>query len=141
MPNCLSAVAFDLCFTAVPGEDVSVGSCRRLISPALTQAQLVDSTLWGFARKVVRGPSDKSLERIPCWLSRALAQVSCFSLFAYFDSQMDDVFLAERHTMSFLTSDFVTLNYRLQWTVHNCLDAFLTQKSVRIIVEKYIRTP
>lgn len=51
-PNRLSATAFDLCFTAGPGEDVSVGSCRRLISPALTQAQLVDSTLWDFAKKL-----------------------------------------------------------------------------------------
>lgn len=62
-PASLSAAAVDLCFTAGPGEDVSVGSCRRLISPppapappSLTLAQLVDSTLWHFARKVVRGP-------------------------------------------------------------------------------------
>lgn len=68
---CLGAAAFDLCFTAGPGEDVSVGSCRRLISPSLTQAQLVDSTLWHFARKVVRAPSDKSPERIPRLLSQA----------------------------------------------------------------------
>lgn len=99
-------MAFDLCFTAVPGEDVSVGSCRRLISPALTQAQLVDSTLWGFARKVVRGPSDKSLERIPCWLSRALAQVSCFSLFAYFDLQMDNVFFSREAQYVFFDKYF-----------------------------------
>ncbi len=46
--------AFDLCLTAGPGEDVSVGSCGRLISPALTQAQLVDSTLWDSARKLSR---------------------------------------------------------------------------------------
>lgn len=52
VPVCLSAEAFDLCLTAGPGEDVSVGSCRRLISPALTQAQLVDSTLWDSARKL-----------------------------------------------------------------------------------------
>lgn len=71
VPNSLGAAAFDLCFTAGPGEDVSVGSCRRLISPSLTQAQLVDSTLWHFARKVVRAPSDKSLERIPRLLSQA----------------------------------------------------------------------
>lgn len=52
MPVRLSAGAFDLCLTAGPGEDVSVGSCGRLISPALTQAQLVDSTLWDSARKL-----------------------------------------------------------------------------------------
>ena len=43
---------FDLCPTAGPGEDISVGSCGRLISPALTQAQLVDSTLWDSAGKL-----------------------------------------------------------------------------------------
>ncbi len=52
MPVRLSAGAFDLCLTAGPAEDVSVGSCGRLISPALTQAQLVDSTLWDSARKL-----------------------------------------------------------------------------------------
>lgn len=52
MPARLIAGAFDLCLTAGPGEEVSVGSCRRLISPALTQAQLVDSTLWDSARKL-----------------------------------------------------------------------------------------
>ena len=52
VPVCLSAEVFDLCLTAGPGEDVSVGSCRRLISPALTQAQLVDRTLWDSARKL-----------------------------------------------------------------------------------------
>ena len=68
VPVRLSAEAFDLCLTAGPGEDVSVGSCGRLISPALTQAQLVDSTLWDSARKLSGAPSDKSLERIPRWL-------------------------------------------------------------------------
>lgn len=101
---------FDLCFTAGPGEDVSVGSCRRLISPSLTQAQLVDSTLWHFARKVVRTPSDKSQERIPCLLSQALAPVSCFSLFAYFELQRGNDFIAARHSGSFLTSALITLN-------------------------------
>lgn len=114
MANCLSATAFDLCFTAGPGEDVSVGSCRRLISPALTQAQLVDSTLWDFAKKVVRIPSDKSLEWIPCGLSQAQATVSCFSLFAYFELQRDNDFMAASHTGSFLTSALTTLNYWLQ---------------------------
>lgn len=52
MPVRLGAGAFDLCLTAGPGEDVSLGSCGRLISPALTQAQLVDSTLWDSARKL-----------------------------------------------------------------------------------------
>lgn len=79
MPVRLSARAFDLCCTAGPGEDVSVGSCGRLISPALTQAQLVDSTLWDSARKVVRTLSDKSLEKIPAWLLQALAPVACSS--------------------------------------------------------------
>lgn len=48
----LSAWAFDLCLTAGPGGEVSVNSCRRLISPALTQAQLIDGTLWDSARKL-----------------------------------------------------------------------------------------
>lgn len=60
----LSAMAFDLCLTAGPGEDVSVGSCRRLISPALTPAQLIDSTLWDL-QESCHWPSDKSLPRIP----------------------------------------------------------------------------
>lgn len=47
---------FDLCFTAVPGEDISVGSCRRLISAVLTQAQLADSTLWDFCKKSCQDP-------------------------------------------------------------------------------------
>lgn len=43
---------FDLCLTAGPGEDVSEGSCVRLISHGLTQAQLVDSRLWDSAGKL-----------------------------------------------------------------------------------------
>ena len=52
MPVRLSARAFDLCLTAGLWEDVSVGSCGCLISPVLTQAQLIDSTLWDSARKL-----------------------------------------------------------------------------------------
>ncbi|TKS85380.1 hypothetical protein D9C73_019962 [Collichthys lucidus] len=87
VPVRLRAGAFDLCLTAGPVEDVSVGSCGRLISPPLTQAQLVDSTLWDSARKLSGPPSDKSPERIPRWLSQALAPVACFPLFAYSELQ------------------------------------------------------
>lgn len=43
---------FDLCLTAGPGADVSVGSCRSLISPSLTQTQLIDGTQWYSAGKL-----------------------------------------------------------------------------------------
>lgn len=107
-PVCLSAGAFDLCLTAGPGEDVSAGSCGRLISPALTQAQLVDSTLWDSARKLSGALSDKSLERIPRWLSQAPAPVACFSLFAYFELLKGNDFTAAG---LFLTSALIALNY------------------------------
>lgn len=106
MPVRLSAGAFDLCLTAGPGEDVSVGSCGRLISPPLTQAQLVDSTLWDSARKLSGPPSDKSPERIPRWLSQALAPVACFSLFAYSELQRGNDFIAVRHTGAFFDKCF-----------------------------------
>lgn len=61
LPVCLSALAFDLCLTAGPGVDGLVGSCGHLISPVLTQTQLIDSTLWYSATKL----SDKSLDRNP----------------------------------------------------------------------------
>lgn len=48
----LSARTFDLCLTAGPGEDISVGNCGLLISPALTRAHLIDSTLWESASKL-----------------------------------------------------------------------------------------
>lgn len=45
VPLGLRVEAFDLCATAGPKEDVSMGSCGRFISRALTQAHLIDSIL------------------------------------------------------------------------------------------------
>ena len=42
----------DLCPTAGSGDGGSAGSCKLLISPTLTLAQLIDSTLWDSARKL-----------------------------------------------------------------------------------------
>lgn len=100
-PNHLSATAFDLCFTAGPWEDVSVGSCRRLISPALTQAQLVDSTLWDFVKKKKKklsGPRQIN-HLIPCGLSQAPPTVSCYSLFANFELWRGTDFMTATHSV------------------------------------------
>lgn len=70
---------FDLCFTAVPGEDISVGSCRHLISTVLTQAQLADSTLWDFCKKSCQDP-----RQINRWRRFRAGYLQIFSWFAYF---------------------------------------------------------
>lgn len=114
MPVGLCAGAFDLCLTAGPGEDVSEGSCGRLISPALTQAQLVDSTLWDSARKWSgarqinhwRGFHAGYSQLWPLW------PVSFCLLALSYRRVM--VSLAARHTVAFSTSVLITLNYRLQ---------------------------
>lgn len=106
-------VPFDLCPTAGPGEHISVGSCGRLISPALTQAQLVDSTLWDSAGKLSvhrrinhwRGIHTGYCKRWPPWP---------VSLFAYLELQKGNGFLAALHIRASLTSVLITRNYRLR---------------------------
>lgn len=94
----LGGKAFDLCLTAGPGEDFSVGSCGCLISPVLTQAQLIDGALWDSARKL-SGPCQINHRRgIHSGYLKLQPQWPFSSLFAYSELHKgNDFYSIEAH--------------------------------------------